>query len=169
MRYLGIIAAGICLSFTKPTFYSTTPLADSIELTDGSQWGLPPSAEKIVSSWQEGDELAIYPDRAWFHAYDYSIYNKNNDTKVAAILSEGPFAFHELSNWILHIDHWTGHVQLQDTSTWCVHPKDEILLEEWSLNDHILIGSDTLPFSYYPQVLINVDMNEHVRARQYSR
>jgi hypothetical protein len=56
-------------------------------------------------------------------------------------------------------------VSLEDNSSWKVADDDGFILEEWEANDTIIIGSNDSWFSAYDTILINVNMNNYVRAK----
>lgn len=139
----------------------------SIEMEDGSHWEISPSDKRKLNSWKREDLLTISPVYSWFNSYDYEIVNKSAGSKVTAKLLVGPLAFGHYSHWIVDIDFTGGHVALENHMVWCVDPKDDMVLRSWGLNDHIILGINQSWFSHYDHILINVNMNEHVRAKRY--
>ncbi len=139
----------------------------SFEIEDGSRWEIPYSDQHILYSWNRDDILVITPNSSWFSAYDYYITNSTKNTYVKANLLDGPIAFGPYSHWVVDIDYLGGHIYLENQMVWCIDPKDAYFLEDWSINDHIIIGSNDSYFSKYNSILINVDMDDYLRAKQY--
>lgn len=147
-----------------------TSLSDnsySIELEDGSHWEVAPSDAYVLRSWRRNDSLIITPNYSWCCSYDYYITNKNNNTYVKANLYIGPLAFGSYSHWIVDLDYYGGHVYLENQMIWCVDPQDSHVMKNWAINDHVIIGLYDSWFSPYDHILINVNMDDHVRVKQY--
>lgn len=165
----------------KPQVYLTSPMlpinchwlisiADntrSIEMEDGSHWEISPSDSYVVRNWRREDSLVITPNYSWFSGYDYYITNKTNNTYIKANLYVGPLAFGPYSHWIVDIDYYGGHVYLENQMVWCVNPQDNYVLKDWAVNDHIIIGLYDSWFTPLDHILINVNMDDHVRVKQY--
>lgn len=139
----------------------------SFEIEDGSRWEISPSDQHILYNWRRDDILVITPNSSWFSPYDYYVTNATNNTYVKANLLEGPIAFGPYSHWVVDIDYVGGHIFLDNQMVWCIDPKDGYLLSEWSINDHVIFGANDSLFSKYNFILINVNMEEHLRAKQY--
>lgn len=158
-------AAYTALPVSSHTLYSIADNDLSVELEDGSHFEI--SNSYTVRTWRPGDAISITPDYSWFSSYDYYIMNKTTNTYVKANLHIGPIAFGTFSNWIVDIDYFRGHVYLQNGMIWCVNPQDEHLLKHWAINDHIISGLENSMWSYYDHILINVNMDEYIRVKQY--
>jgi hypothetical protein len=140
----------------------------TIELEDGSHWEVSLSDSYILRNWRREDSLVITPNYNFLSSYDYYITNKNNyNSFVKANLYVGPLAFGPFSHWIVEIDYFGGHIYLENQMVWCVNPQDSYLLKEWAVNDHVIFGLYESWFSPFDHILINVNMDNHVRARQY--
>lgn len=154
------------------TIKSISEDSRSIELEDGSHWGVDPLSSSTVTGWRLGEAISITPNyNSWFSydkaAYEYYITNKNTQTYVKAEMKMGPVQFGVNSNWIIFIDAYSGRIVLQNNMQFQVDPSDRHLLKKWELNDHIILGNYFSWFSGNNRILINVEMNNHVRARQY--
>jgi hypothetical protein len=139
----------------------------SVEFEDGSHWEIASSDAYILRSWRREDALVVTPNYSWFNSYDYYITNKNNNTYVKANLYIGPVAFGAYSHWIVDIDYLGGHVFLENKMIWCVDPQDSYVIKDWAVNDHIIFGVYDSWFSPYDHILINVNMDDHARVKQY--
>ncbi len=158
-------------NFTFPVnCHCLTSVADnnrSIELEDGSHWEVSATDAHLIWNWRREDSLVITPNYNWFSNYDYYITNKSNHTFVKANLYVGPLAFGPYSHWIVNIDYSTGHICLENQMIWCINPQDSYLFKDWAINDHVILGVYDSWFSPYDHILINVNMDNHVRGKQY--
>ncbi|MCX6989461.1 MAG: hypothetical protein NTX49_00090, partial [Chlamydiae bacterium] len=76
-------------------------------------------------------------------------------------------AFGSYTHWIIGMDYTSGHVYLENGSTWTISTNDLFIFNDWAINDTIILGSNDSWFSSYDSLLINVNMNNYVRARKY--
>lgn len=159
------------LTATYPTnCHWLTSISDTgrtIEMEDGSHWEVSSADQYILNYWRRSDSLVISPNYNWFSTGDYYITNKSNNTYVKASLYIGPIAFGQYSHWIVAIDHVSGHLTLENGVTWCVYGKDSSVFREWEVNDQIILGIYDNWIHSFDHILINVNMDSHVRARQY--
>lgn len=139
----------------------------SIQLEDGSWWEISKSDANKVLGWANGDPLAIIPNTSWFSSHTYYLTNRDKGTYVKANLSVGPVAYGDFTHWIGSVDLNTGHVFLDNGSCWCISSSDSKVFREWAPNDTIIIGYNDSWFSSYNYILINVNMNNYLRAKQY--
>jgi len=147
---------------------------DSLELEDGSWWKVASGDTQIAASWGAFDpytrmgkpEVLIYPNTSWFSSYTYKIVNKNG-TSIKANLSVGPIAFGEFTHWITGIDYYSGAVYLENGSRWNISGTDGFVFNNWQVNDTIIVGVNDSWFSSYDFILINVNMNNYLKAKQY--
>lgn len=146
---------------------SISDTSRTIEMEDGSHWEVVSADQYVLNYWRRSDSLVITPNYNWFSAGDYYITNKSNNSYVRANLYIGPMAFGEYSHWILSIDHASGHLTLENGVTWCVAGKDASIFREWEVNDHIILGVYDAWFNSFDHILINVNMDSHVCAKQY--
>ncbi len=136
-------------------------------MEDGSKWEYSPSDAYTIRFWGLGQVLVVSPNYSWFSSFDYYITNQNTGTYVTANLFDGPVAHGPFSHWIASIDYVGGHVYLENQMVWCVNPSDMSIMQKWKPNDHIILGIYDSWFSSYDTILINVDMDDHVRAIKY--
>lgn len=139
----------------------------TIEIEDGSYWEVVEEDRYILNHWKREDQLIITPNYNWFLSGDYYITNKNNNTYVRVELCAEPVPFGPYSHWIVAIDRMSGHITLENGATWCIYSKDNSIFGEWEINDHVIIGVYDNWLHPFNHILINVNMDTHVRAKQY--
>jgi len=136
-----------------------------VEIEDGSHWKLAPNYS--VFSWKVGDPIVVTPNHSCFSEYNYYVVNKFTGSYVAADLIVGPVAFGPYTHWIIGMDYASGHVFLENGTTWTVSINDTFIFNDWAVNDTVIIGSNDSWFSSYDSILINVNMNNFARSKQY--
>lgn len=147
---------------------SVSILGDSLEIEDGSFWKIASGDEYKILYWQASDPLVITQNTNWFSYYDYKIINKADGSVVYANLSIGPIVDGEYTHWIVDINYARGEIILEDYSHWKVCSADDYLFDEWALNDTLIIGVNSGWHSSISEyILINVNMNNYIRASQY--
>lgn len=139
----------------------------SIEFEDGSHWEISAFESHVLRTWRREDSLVVTPNSSWLSSYDYYITNKSNNTFVKANLFVGPLAYGPYSHWVVNIDYFSGHVMLENQMIWCVNPQDSSILHHWAVNDHVIFGLNDSWFSPYDHILINVNMDNNIRVKQY--
>lgn len=139
----------------------------SLEIEDGSHWEISPADMYVLRKWRREDNIVISANYSWLSSYDYYITNKSTNTYVHGNLIVGPLTHGPYSHWIVDIDHFGGHVFLENQMIWCVNPQDREYLKEWAVNDHIIFGRNDGWFTPYDHILINVAMDNCVRVKQY--
>lgn len=139
----------------------------SLEMEDGSHWEISPSDAYILRGWRREDSLVVTPNTGWLSSYGYYITNKSNNSYVRANLYVGPLAFGPYSHWVVEVDHFGGHIYLENQMIWCVNPQDSHILKDWAVNDHVIFGLYSSWFTPYDHILINVNMNNYIRVKQY--
>ena len=139
----------------------------SVELEDGSHWEICPSDAYVLRGWRREDSIVITPNYNWFASYGYHITNKTANSYVRANMYVGPLAFGPYSHWIVDVDYFGGKVYLENQTVWSVSSQDMHILKDWAVNDHIIFGLYDSWFSHFDHILINVNMDDHLRVRQY--
>jgi hypothetical protein len=139
----------------------------SLEIEDGSHWEVSAFDSFILRNWRRENTLVITPNYNWFGNYEYFITNKSNNTFVKANLAIGPLTFGDFSHWVVEVDNLNGHVILENQMIWCVNPQDGYALRDWAVNDHVIIGLCDSWFSAFDHILINVNVNDHIRVKQF--
>jgi hypothetical protein len=144
-------------------------LTENIIVTeDGSHWKTPNSL--ISYFWRVQDYVTIQPNshsKYAYRQYMYQLKNKYSGLLARAELIVGP----ELSNphtlWIIGFHPSSQKVHLSNHTSWIVSQADAAIFRDWQANDTIIIGTNNSWFSSYDAILINVEMNNFVRATTY--
>jgi len=158
-----------------PVYYPNTyhwliavsALGDQVEFEDGSVWKINSYDGYKALNWRSNDPLTITQNSRWFSSYTYKIINKNTGTSIEANLFLGPIKNGEYTRYILAIDPTRGEVMLTDSTHWEVSSGDSYVFRDWAINDSIILGSNTGWDSSCEAILINVTMNNFVRAKQF--
>jgi len=131
--------------FYPDNYHFTTTVsavADMICIEDESVWKLTIPCHCLLQ-WKESDPLMISPNDSWL----YSSYGKykitNLLTKQTVYVNQyfTPKKNNKNTLYIKSIDQEKGKIELTNSSTWLIHPKDYRSLSDWEVNDAILIGS----------------------------
>lgn len=146
--------------------YSISEYPNSITIDDGSVWQIDFRQADLLRNWLPNDSIVITQNRDWFSSYDYHIINKNLGTSIPANLSLGPILDNPYSRYIVFVDRFNRVVMLSDNSRWSISIFDEQLLNQWALNDSIIIGENSGWDFAHPYILINVNMNHSIRVKQ---
>lgn len=142
-------------------------LGDSLEMEDGSVWKIDSFDNWKVFDWSTADLLFLTQNMEWFGSCNYRLINKNVGSSVAVNLFQGPILNYKYSRRVSVLEPQCGELILSDHSRWHVSPRDLYLLQEWVVNDSVIIGMNSGWDSSYDAILINVQMNHFVRAKQY--
>ncbi|MBM3208123.1 MAG: hypothetical protein FJZ57_05900 [Chlamydiae bacterium] len=167
----GFISSNNCL-FSSSTKHasrhwisSTNTDARVVEIEDGSRWKL--SSTYNLRSWKSNDTVTITPNHNTSSEYNYYVVNKSTGGYTEANLILGPVARGPLTHWAIGFDFTKNQVFLENDSCWKISENDAYIMQEWEPNDTIIIGSNDSWFSSFDAILINVNMNNYVRARAY--
>ena len=148
------------------SIFAMSVLADSLEIEDGSVWQIDYYDGYLVRNWYANDPVTITQNRRWFSSFQFRITNLNTGVSVAANLSQGPLLDGEYSRQIAEFNPG-GEIILTDESRWAVSSGDISLLQEWAHGDYIIIGVNSGWDSSCPFILINSNMNNFVRVKQF--
>ncbi len=153
------------------------PQKNVLKIEDGSEWIFDQSEEQRLESWTPGDTIVISPKQQmpWGSNYPYVMSNKTAGTSIDVKLFTGPIAYGTQTSWVIGKDPNLGHIYLinaqGDRTVWEVSATDMSLFQDWKVNDAVIIGENDSYlwwFSAYSNILINVNMNHNVRAKQVS-
>lgn len=146
--------------FLAALHFAASPIADVIELEDGSSWAIRPTETYRTYNWHAHDPLTITPIRNFRSLYSFQITNTNTDETVAVNLAE-----RSSTQLIQAIDKWGRKIQLSDGSIWTVSPLSSRTFDDWAVNDRVTVGDNNGFFSYFwPQVLINCSTISYIEA-----
>jgi len=149
---------------------------EMFDIQDGSTWSVHHYDMYKVKQWREGDSILIGTSSYFFSSsldkssYRFEAYNRRSGSRVKVNLSQGPFPSKCRALERVNYD----RVYLNDGTCWEVSGFDTGLLRKWkwagkegSERHSIILGiNNTLDSAWNPYILINVDTNEYVRARQ---
>ncbi|MCE5294343.1 MAG: hypothetical protein LLF94_06985 [Chlamydiales bacterium] len=142
-------------------------LGSSVQIQDGTVWGIKDSDRYIVKNWHVNTEITVKPNTLtiWNKLtgtrpeHKYRLVNLATGESVAATMSFGPFEQHPLTRVIDHIDYYRGEIILSNGTIWKVdntRPSMRIL-EDWKINHAIITGLNDTWFSLgSPYILVNV-------------
>lgn len=143
-----------------------TPFGDSIVLEDGSRWAVCSHDQGCILGWYTNDALVITPNHDWFSSHDYRVNNLMTGHSIRVNLIEAPHYNGLFTHWIVAIDYLHKKICLEDGSVWSISVWDDAELKRMVLEDTIIIGTNDSWFkSSRPNILINVDTMEYIKAR----
>lgn len=168
------LAKSVSLNYTTHPGAYHSPVGislfgDSIELEDGSIWSIRSIDTYIVRGWLPTDVIVITPNHSWFSSYNYKITNQNTGEYVSGDMFLGPVYTSPYTRWIAAIDYYNDIIYLDDGSIWEMSLFDSGIIDEWLIDDPVIIGvNDGWLSSTRPNILINVNMlNYAVGAARY--
>ena len=158
-----------------PVYYSSSThwliavsaYGDSVELEDGSVWKISSYDGYKALNWRSKDPLMITQNSGWFSKYNYRIVNTNTGSSIQVNLYLGPIKNGEYTRYIIAIDPTYGELMLNDNSHWEMSSYDRRDFYNWALGDAIIIGYNSGWDSTCEGILINVNMNKSLRAKQF--
>ena len=139
----------------------------SIVLEDGSIWTLSANNYNEIMSWMESDPLFVYPNDSWFSNHKYKIFNQELNTYVPVTMTHGPTIGGTRTLQVVAIDDLKGEVYLNDNSRWIISSSDKYILSKWFIGDYVFVGSNNGWLCSLKNILINVNMYNHIRAQQF--
>jgi hypothetical protein len=139
-----------------------------VKLDNGSKWKISNTdVYKVVMSWNKNNAVVIEANTNWFSSYSYYLTNKETGSTVGANLIAPPLHHGPKTRWIQAIDKFSGHLFLDDCSSWKIASEDLFLFEQWKNGDSLILGVYRSWFSSYEYILINVETNCYVRATPF--
>ncbi|EFB42636.1 MULTISPECIES: hypothetical protein [Parachlamydia] len=136
----------------------------SVELYDGSIWTVCSYDRYKTLNWLTSDSIIVTPNSNFFSIYDYCLVNLNTNVTVQVNLFAGPLYNGIYTYYITGIDYVNDLVYLNDGSSWGISVFDSSTSAKWFLNDTVILGVNNDPLSIRPNILINVNMLNYVRA-----
>jgi hypothetical protein len=163
--------------YSYPTYYhsvlSVGRSGKMIELEDDSGWQIQENSCYEASQWYAGDPLVISPG---VKQDEYFITNVARNRYVPATLVQGPKNHNPNTCEIVHIDHYTGYVEMRTIAgnllRWRTDPQDRKQLFRWAPGNKIILGANdgwwASWLSDYNAVLIGVEnYPDCIRAKLY--
>lgn len=161
------------LIFNQSIHHLSSIAQDSVEMEDGSIWGIKSGAYSILQDWKSSDPILIIINdsfiSSYFLGYKYKMINAENNTSIAVKLNLGPVLTNPKTLLVQTIDLDTNEVVLSNNTLWQCDSSDHFLLEKWLPSDAIIIGSNSKGFFYnrkYDNILINVNMLQEIKANR---
>lgn len=139
----------------------------TLEFEDGAVWKINSYDGSKALNWRTNDPLTITQNNRWFSSYNYRIINKSNGSAVEANLYLGPVENGSYTRYIVSIDHARKEMTLSDNSHWEISYLDTSVFRDWALSDAIIIGTNSGWDSSSDALLINVNVNNSARAKQF--
>jgi|GEM_PF-1538031 len=153
------------------------PQDNIVKTEDGAEWIFDSSDPSILRTWRSGDTIVIAPKGRWLWGsnYSYVMTNKDLGNSIDVNLFLGPIAFGSYSTWIVGVDQNLGQIYVLngqgERGVWEISNVDLYLFKEWEINDTLVVGQNDSWlwwFSSFNHIIVNVNMNHNVRARQIS-
>lgn len=139
----------------------------SVEFEDGSVWRTSSYDGRKALNWRVSDPIAITQNTSLFSSYTYRLINKNTNASISADLFLGPIQSGEYTRYVVALDAGRGEMMLTDNTRWEICPTDAAIFSNWAINDAIIIGFNSGWESRFEAILVNVTMNNFVRAKQF--
>lgn len=145
-------------------------LGDSVEFEDGSVWKICRYDGYKALTWRSNDPLTITQNYRWFSNYSYRIVNQSTGICLEANLFLGPHSYGQHTLFITGIDRVAGDLIIAngngESIRWEIASGDIAAFQSWALHDAIIIGQNSGWDMSCEGLLINVNMNNSVRAKQ---
>ncbi len=149
----------------------------SVEIEDGAQFKVYRGDRAEAMHWQQGDMVVIQPNDKWFSQTKYLLISQARHTAIEADLFQGPYVDSPYMRQIIGCDPQQRVIGTCDgfdvMVRWQIHPSDWHKTAKWQPNETIILGANNKSFfdhffgsTEYEVILINVEQNKHVRARQ---
>jgi hypothetical protein len=146
-------------------------LGDSVELEDGSVWKISLYDGYKALRWHSDDPIMITQNHQWFSKFNYRIVNQNTGTCLEANLFLGPLEHGQYTLYITSIDRAAGELEItngwRESIHWEISAGDIAAFQNWVLGDAVIIGQNSGWDSDCEALLINVNLNASVRAKQF--
>lgn len=168
-------ACGFIFDKYPPIYYSSSHhwLAavcedgSSLELGDGSLWKVSPYDAYKVIHWCKDDHLMITQNTSWFSRYNYRIINRHTRSSIEVNFDDGPLIDSPQFRYVVSIDPLNGTIALNDNTYWEICPADWNLFKHWKSDHAVIVGFNSGWYSSYEGLLINVNHDHFIRAKQY--
>lgn len=169
-RYPPVHLASSLHWFTKLTTSNATTV-DLGEIEDGSIWKFNPYDGYKALNWLTTDPQLVVPltvtqNFSWFSNYKYRIINRNTGESIETNLQGGPLKDSPYARFITAIDPHGRVIVLSDNTRYEVSLGDSAAFRDWALFDYIIKGQNGGWSSSYESLLINVNMDNFVHAKE---
>ncbi len=146
---------------------AVSAFGDSVEIEDGSVWKISPHDAPKVSSWGSQDPIITTQNHRWFSKYQYKLINQSTGSTLEANLYLGPIKDGSYTRYVIAVDSSRHELILNDQTRWRISSYDLLSFQEWMLHDAVIIGHNSGWDSECQGLLINVNMNQCIRAEQF--
>jgi hypothetical protein len=156
--------------YFSPAMHSLAAVSafgESLELEDGSVWKVSIYDAPKVAMWGSQEPVLITQNTSWFSNYQYCLVNQITGDVLEANLFLGPLKDGPYTRYIVSIDATRGELVLNDHTRWSVSSYDLSAFHDWMLYDTVILGHNSSWDSSSQGLLINVNMNQAVRAKQF--
>lgn len=169
-------SSNFLINYYPPVYYGpaehcivgVSAFGDTLEIEDGSQWKIAPYDKAKTSNWGMQDPILITQNHTWFSPYNYRIVNPATQSSIEANLFLGPIQNGAYTRYVMSIYPIQDSIILNDQTRWKICSFDLAEFQEWRPQDAIIIGYNSgWNASYCQGLLINVTLNQCVRAEQY--
>jgi hypothetical protein len=151
-----------------------------ITLEDGSQWQVFDADEQHLALWYERHNLApitITPNYLWDLGYNgYLLSYQDTASYITASLVGAPQKDNPNALTIAGMDknahgnphkaYYRGCIYLNNGSFWLVSMFDWELIENWQVDDIVVVGKEGGWFPHSPHILINTSTNTFARVQR---
>lgn len=143
-------------------------LGDSLEIENGAVFEFDAWDGEKALYWQTQTPITITQNRTWFSKYSYRIVEQNSGESIPANLKLGCYENSEYTYFLSIIDRNQGAVALTNHLNLSICPDDAKAFATWHEGQAIIIGINSgWQSRTYNLILINVNKNNFVRAKQF--
>ena len=154
---------------TSDHLFAEVNYADSlVMLEDGSQWRVAGEDYLTLISWRLHDPAYITPNY-YYSDFKFYITNQADGSYVLANLVNAPIRGAPYTFSITGMDlqsYGKKGIHLSNGTFWSVSDLDAHILQNWVIDDLVIIGRNSEWFTSNRNILINVSTNNFVRARR---
>ncbi len=142
--------------------------ADALEIENGAVFEFDSNDGQKALNWRAQTPIAITQNRTWFSKYSYRIVEHSSGESIPANLKLGPYENSEYTYYLSIIDRNQVAVALTNNMSMAVCPDDQKAFSTWHEGEAIIIGINSgWQSKTYNFILINVNKNNFVRAKQF--
>jgi len=143
----------------------TPSVHDYVQLEDASIWAVRPDDQHKVRGWKRGDPVMLTQNLGLLPSYQYLLINEITTHEVEVNMSGRPMDGGTHTYTIDAIDDMDRKVTLSDGSVWDIPRSDVAILEDWDIDQPVVIGVYDSWFSKHSHILIYaLNPDSYVRA-----
>ncbi len=143
--------------------YGLSTYGDVVTLEDGSAWSVSGKDQWKTANtgaynmWLSGDTVFVMQNKWKYTGYQFMLYNVNTGQEVEVNLSLGPVYNGLFTHWIVAIDYFNRLITLENGTCWSMSFFDSPVVNQWFINDTVIIGINQDSLSWNSSILINVN------------